>query len=147
MDGDILPFEGTLHIEGECALCSEEGGQVWETQTIRWSVEDVTDNDGNEVPLDGQELNGYLTGCERLMEETLAESAESDPTYLAYCAERREAKKRVADLRSALAEAEYILRNPPQDVDHEGEAERRHFAAADDAREARFDANREAWGD
>ena len=77
----------------------------------------------------------------------IEDAAQNDPKYLAFVKERKEARQRVADLRSQLAEAEYILRNPPQDVDHEGEAERRHFAAADDAREARFDANREAWGD
>ena len=77
----------------------------------------------------------------------IEEAAQNNPQYLAFVAERREAKKRVADLRSQLAEAEYILRNPPKDVDPEGESERRHFAAVEDAQEARFDANREAWED
>ena len=77
----------------------------------------------------------------------IEDAAQNDPTYLAFVKERKEAKKRVADLRSALAEAEYILRNPPQEVDEEGDAERRHVSRADEAREARFDANREPGGD
>ncbi len=147
-DGDISPFNGTLRIEGECALVQEdEHGQFWEAQTIRWSVEDATDADGNTIPANGQELNGYLTGCERLMEELLAEVAESDPAYLAQVAERKAARQRVADLKSQLAEAEWILRNPPESRDPEGDAERRFLSRGDDAREARFDAEREPWGD
>ena len=84
---------------------------------------------------------------ETTMFSLIEDAAQNDPKYLSFVKERKEAKKRVADLRSQLAEAEYILRNPPQDVDHEGEAERRFLNRADDAREARFDANREAWGD
>jgi hypothetical protein len=81
------------------------------------------------------------------MEELLAEVAESDPAYLAQVAERKAARQRVADLKSQLAEAEYLLRNPPESHDPEGEAERRFFSGADNAREAAFDANREAWED
>ena len=93
-------------------------------------------------------LRRLLTSIEEsCMVPLIEDAAENDPTYLAFVKERKEAKKRVADLRSQLAEAEYILRNPPQEVDEEGDAERRHFSRADDAREARFDANREPWGD
>ena len=93
-------------------------------------------------------LRRLLTSIEEsCMVPLIEDAAENDPTYLAFVKERKEAKKRVADLRSQLAEAEYILRNPPQEVDEEGDAERRHFSRADDAREARFDSNREPWGD
>jgi hypothetical protein len=148
-------FDGLITITGECALVSEEGGQYWECQEMTWTVADTTVEvvgnptfneivTGSDSDLD---LRAILTGCEAEMLCLLAEAAENDPEYLAHCKERAEAKQRVADARSALAEAEWILRNPPQDVDDEGEAERRFLSRADDAREAAFDANREPWED
>ena len=75
----------------------------------------------------------------------IEDAAASNPKYLAFVVERAEAKQRVASARSALAEAEYILRNPPHPAEDEGDAERRFLSRGDDAREAAFDANRPQW--
>ena len=169
-------YSGFVTITGECSLRCDEHGQYWECLGVTWildgaSVEfaQATEPNTGKYPLivegydvqstrfsksivDGDlsdlSLRRLLTSIEEsCMVPLIEDAAQNDPTYLAFVKERKEAKKRVADLRSALAEAEYILRNPPQEVDEEGDAERRHFSRADDAREARFDANREPWGD
>ena len=173
---ECVIYSGLVTITGSCYLVCDEGGQFWECDSVEWILDGASIEVGTATqpntkafpliipgfdidmnpsvhsivagsPAD-DELRRLLTREEEgHMFSLCQEAAENDPKYLAYCAERKEARQRVADLRSQLAEAEYILRNPPQDVDHEGEAERRHFAAADDAREARFDSNREAWED
>ena len=173
---ECVVYSGGVTITGECSLCCDEHGQYWECQEVTWYLDGAGIEVGTATPPNTGAFPLVLTGFDCNMNPSVhsivagspaddelrrlltreeeghmfslcQEAAESDPKYLAFVAERKKAKKRVADLRSQLAEAEYILRNPPQDVDHEGEAERRHFAAADDAREARFDSNREAWED
>jgi hypothetical protein len=173
---ECVIYSGLVTITGSCYLVCDEGGQFWECDSVEWildgagiEVGTATEPNTKAFPLiipgfdvdmnpsvhhivagspADVELRRLLTEQEEgHMFSLCQEAAQNDPKYLAFVAERREARQRVADARSALAEAEWILRNPPQEVDEEGDAERRHFSRADESREARFDANREPWGD